>query len=131
VQHRYYNWENITSITSRQWLNKILARLLRMSHALWKHHNDVLHNPFSQRNHALIKLLHHEIIDEYTQGPEDFPPRDRGRLLEEIILKSLTFKQAWILNLNAAPNAQPPEDDQKQEMLVLPPDARLGSSSGL
>jgi hypothetical protein len=109
AQQRYYNQQHITSISSRQWLNKLLARLLRMAHALWKHRNDILHNPFSQRNRAMIKLLHQEIIEEYTRGPEDLPPRDRGRFrfpLGEIILKSLTFKQAWVLNLTAARHAQ-------------------------
>ena len=65
--------------------------------------------PFFQQNRAMIKLLHQEIIDEYTWGPEDLPPRDRGRFrfpLGEIILKSLTFKQAWVLNLTTARHAQ-------------------------
>jgi hypothetical protein len=109
AQSRYYRRQSISSISSRQWLSKLLSRLYKMGHALWEHRNKVLHNPNSQYNCRMLQQLHQEIIHEYHRGAENLPPRDRGRFLlplGDILTKPIAHKQAWLLNVPAARDAE-------------------------
>ena len=109
AQSRYYKCQSISSISPRQWLSKLQSRLFKLGHALWEHRNRVLHNPNSQYNCRMLQQLHQEIIYEYHRGAENLPPRDRGRFslpLGDILTKPTTHKQAWLLNVSAARDAE-------------------------
>jgi hypothetical protein len=57
----------------------------------------------------MLQQLHQEIIYEYHRGAENLPPQDRGRFLlplGDILLKPTAHKQAWLLNVSAARDAE-------------------------
>ena len=109
IQQRHYDRHSISNHTGRRWLQLLLLRLHHLAHDLWEHRNDILHNPKSQRNQAMIYQLHLELYSEYSRGPQDLPPRDRARFalpLGSLLLKSVAYKEAWLINVTSARHRQ-------------------------
>ena len=109
IQQRHSKHKHIIHKTGRRWMRLLLKQLHNLAWAQWDHRNDVLHNPQSRRNRALLANLQDEIIHEQMRGPDDLPPRDRSHFshsIASLLNKSVATKQAWLANVTSARHRQ-------------------------
>ena len=108
VQQRHY--KRIGSKRSaRRWLSALLKRLNAIAWDQWEHRNGILHHPNHPRQQAAVRLLHREMVQEWSTGPANLPRCDRHHFnitSAELFLKPLSYKKAWLQNVHASRQRQ-------------------------
>jgi hypothetical protein len=89
-----------------QWVKDFIKQLHILTDTMWKHRNDVKHDPSGPRQKRMRKMLNHEIVLEILQGPKDLPRADASRLfrwnLLTLLQKPTLFKQHWLYQVDIA-----------------------------
>ena len=121
IQQAYYDTHHYDR-SANTWMTQLLQQLHTLAWSQWKHRNDILHEVEQPLLKAALKQLNDEITAEHMKGPADLPDCDSKHFnlpLFALLNRSTPFKQSWLLNVQAARQAQQRRLQLAQEALTL------------
>ncbi len=86
--------------SGRRWLIQVIKKLWLVSWDMWEHRNGVLHNSDNTQLQSQTQIANEKIRQLYSSAIQSLPPSlDRyltALPMQEILTKTLTYKQTWI-----------------------------------